>query len=126
MYHHLPLSVSTKFTQIWTFGLKIYHLATLLRPIFSVEQCGPVPETVCGRVPAAACRNATSFVDRRVVDADCHDVTDDVCVTVDVESCRDVPVRNCRSVDQVTVLSISASPKRIFDKFYYQISFQEK
>jgi hypothetical protein len=29
MYEHLPLQDPPKFTQIWIFGLKIYHLATL-------------------------------------------------------------------------------------------------
>jgi hypothetical protein len=30
MYRHLPLQDPPKFTQIWIFVLKIYHLATLL------------------------------------------------------------------------------------------------
>jgi IS5 family transposase len=30
MYQHLPLQDRPKFTQIWTFGLKICHLATLV------------------------------------------------------------------------------------------------
>jgi hypothetical protein len=29
IYHHLPLKYPPKFTQIGTFGLKMYHLATL-------------------------------------------------------------------------------------------------
>jgi hypothetical protein len=29
MYHHLPLQSPPKFTQIWIFGLKTNHLATL-------------------------------------------------------------------------------------------------
>jgi hypothetical protein len=29
IYQHLPLQDPPKFTQIWIFGLKIYHLATL-------------------------------------------------------------------------------------------------
>jgi hypothetical protein len=29
MYHHLPLQDPSKFTQIWIFGLKTNHLATL-------------------------------------------------------------------------------------------------
>jgi hypothetical protein len=31
LYQHLLLQDPPKFTQIWIFGLKIYHLATLLR-----------------------------------------------------------------------------------------------
>jgi hypothetical protein len=30
IYQHLPLKDPTKFTQIGIFGLKIYHLATLV------------------------------------------------------------------------------------------------
>jgi hypothetical protein len=30
IYQHLPLKPTQKFTQIWIFGLKIYHLATLI------------------------------------------------------------------------------------------------
>jgi hypothetical protein len=30
IYQHLPLQAPPKFTQIWIFGLKIYHLATLI------------------------------------------------------------------------------------------------
>jgi hypothetical protein len=29
-YQHLPLQEFPKFTQIWIFGLKIYHMAALL------------------------------------------------------------------------------------------------
>jgi hypothetical protein len=31
IYHHLPLKDPLKFTQIWIFGLKTNHLATLIR-----------------------------------------------------------------------------------------------
>jgi hypothetical protein len=34
MYQHLPLQDPPKFTQNGIFGLKIYHLATLLVPLF--------------------------------------------------------------------------------------------
>jgi hypothetical protein len=30
IYQHLPLQDPPKITQIWVFGMKIYHLATLL------------------------------------------------------------------------------------------------
>jgi hypothetical protein len=30
VYPHLPLQDPPKFTQIWIFGLKVYHLATLV------------------------------------------------------------------------------------------------
>jgi hypothetical protein len=30
IYHHLPLQDPPKFTQIWIFGLKTNHLATLV------------------------------------------------------------------------------------------------
>jgi hypothetical protein len=30
IFHHLPLQDPQKITQIWIFGLKIYHLATLV------------------------------------------------------------------------------------------------
>jgi hypothetical protein len=34
IYQHLPLQAPPKFTQIWIFGLKIYHLATLIDSYF--------------------------------------------------------------------------------------------
>jgi hypothetical protein len=34
IYQHLPLQDPPKFTQIWIFGLKTNHLATLLQSVF--------------------------------------------------------------------------------------------
>jgi hypothetical protein len=32
IYQHVPLQDPSEFTQIWTFGLRKYHLATLYKP----------------------------------------------------------------------------------------------
>jgi hypothetical protein len=54
IYQHLPLQDPTKFTQIWIFGLKIYHLATL-------PESRKLPRTGKIRVESSSLKLAANF-----------------------------------------------------------------
>jgi hypothetical protein len=50
IYQHLSLHHPPKFTQIWNFGLKIYHLATLIFRERIFNWLGDVTKTSSGKI----------------------------------------------------------------------------